>query len=216
MSLIFKNAKQLVVEIDEFINTVEQGILVFREGVLNYLNNEKDLFADKIATIDRLEATADRLQRKIDDEFYLHSLLPQNINDIESMLDRMDELIDIAKDNLYQFELELPYIPESLRNDYIRITTTSVEAALCVIPAVRTFFREPVKVRDMLSKVYFYEKETDKISRSLKRKLFHDMPDLDLAQKIHLRYFTLHIETISDKAEALADVLSIMALKLNI
>ena len=68
----------------------------------------------------------------------------------------------------------------------------------------------------MLSKVYFYEKETDKISRSIKRKVFHEMNDLDLAQKIHLRYFALHIETISDKAEGLADVLSIMALKLNI
>jgi hypothetical protein len=216
MSLLFKNAKQLVVQIDDFINTVEQGILVFKEGVLNYLNNDKDLFANKITTIDRLEATADKLQRQIDDEFYRHSLLPQSINDIESMLDRMDELIDISKDNLYQFELEIPYFPNSIREDYIRLTNTSVESALCVVPAVRTYFREPIKVRDMLSKVYFYEKETDKISRSIKRKVFHEMHDLDLAQKIHLRYFALHIETISDKAEGLADVLSIMALKLNV
>ncbi|MDP2722303.1 MAG: DUF47 family protein [Bacteroidales bacterium] len=216
MSLLFKNAKQLVVEIDEFINTVEEGVLVFKQGVLNYLDNEKELFADKITNIDRLEAAADRLQRKIDDEFYRHSLLPQNINDIESMLDRMDELIDIAKDNLYQFEIELPFFPDSIREDYIRLTNNSVEAALCVIPAVRTFFNEPVQVRNMLSKVYFYEKETDKISRSIKRKLFHDMPELDLAHKIHLRYFALHIESISDKAEKLADVLSLMALKLNI
>jgi hypothetical protein len=216
MSLLFKNAKQLVVQIDDFINTVEQGILVSKEGILNYLNNDKDLFANKIATIDRLEATADKLQRRIDDEFYRHSLLPQSINDIENMLDRMDELIDISKDNLYQFELEIPYFPNSIREDYIRLTNTSVESALCVVPAVRTYFREPIKVRDMLSKVYFYEKETDKISRSIKRKVFHEMHDLDLAQKIHLRYFALHIETISDKAEGLADVLSIMALKLNV
>lgn len=216
MSLLFKNAKQLVVQIDDFINTVEQGILVSKEGILNYLNNDKDLFANKIATIDRLEATADKLQRRIDDEFYRHSLLPQSINDIENMLDRMDELIDISKDNLYQFELEIPYFPNSIREDYIRLTNTSVESALCVVPAVRTYFREPIKVRDMLSKVYFYEKETDKISRSIKRKVFHEMHDLDLAQKIHLRYFALHIETISDKAEGLADVLSIMALKLNL
>lgn len=216
MSLLFKNAKQLVVQIDDFINTVEQGILVSKEGILNYLNNDKDLFANKIATIDRLEATADKLQRRIDDEFYRHSLLPQSINDIENMLDRMDELIDISKDNLYQFELEIPYFPNSIREDYIRLTNTSVESALCVVPAVRTYFREPIKVRDMLSKVYFYEKETDKISRSIKRKVFHEMHDLDLAQKIHLRYFALHIETISDKAEGLADVLSIMSLKLNV
>ncbi|PKP30569.1 MAG: hypothetical protein CVT99_12950 [Bacteroidetes bacterium HGW-Bacteroidetes-16] len=216
MSIIFKHARQLVVEIDEFINTAEQGVLVFKEGVLNYLNNEKESFADKISDIDRLEATADRLQHKIDDEAYQHSLLPQSISDVVSMLDRVDELIDIAKDNLYLFELELPFFPENIRKEYIRLTTTSVEAALCVIPAVRTYFREPIQVRDMLSKVYFYENETDKISRSIKRKLFHEMQELDLAQKIHLRYFALHIESISDKAQELADTLSIMALKINI
>jgi len=216
MSIIFKHARQLVVEIDEFINTAEKGVLVFKEGVLNYLNNEKESFADKISDIDRLEATADRLQRKIDDEAYQHSLLPQSISDVVSMLDRVDELIDIAKDNLYLFELELPFFPENIRNEYIRLTTTSVEAALCVIPAVRTYFREPVQVRDMLTKVYFYESETDKISRNIKRKLFHEMHELDLAQKIHLRYFALHIESISDKAQELADALTIMVLKINI
>ena len=71
-------------------------------------------------------------------------------------------------------------------------------------------------VKGMLPKVYFYEKESDKISRNIKRKLFHDMDDLKLSQKIHLRYFALHIETISDKAESLADFLSINALKFNL
>ena len=33
MSLLYKNVKQLVFDIDEFIDTVEQGVLVFKEGV---------------------------------------------------------------------------------------------------------------------------------------------------------------------------------------
>ena len=68
----------------------------------------------------------------------------------------------------------------------------------------------------MLAKVYFYEKEADKISRNIKRRLFHDMNNLDLSQKMHLRYFALHIETLSDKAEKLAEVMSILALKMSI
>lgn len=39
------------------------------------------------------------------------------------------------------------------------------------------------------------------------------MPDLKLSEKFHLRYFTLHIENISDTAEKVADLLSIMAIK---
>ena len=216
MSLLFKNVKQLVFDIDNFIETVEQGVLVFKEGVINYIKNEKASFADKIERIDRLEASADKLQRKIDDEFYRHSLLPQNVSDIESLIDKIDEIIDITKDNLYQFDDELPFIPKELRKEYIRLAETSAEAAMAVFPACRAFFREPLKVQQMLSKVYFYEKEADKISRNIKRKLFHEMKDLRLSQKIHLRYFALHIETVSDKAEGLADMLSILALKVSI
>jgi len=216
MSILFKNVKKLVLDIDEFIDTVEQGILVFREGVNNYLKDEKDSFSDKIHRIDRLEAAADKLQKKIDDEFYMHSILPQNVSDISSMIDKIDEIIDISKDNLYQFDDELPFFPEELRNEFIRLNETSTEAALAVFPATRIFFREPLKVKDMLSKVYFYEKEADKLARNIKRKLFHEMDGLQLSQKIHLRYFALHIETISDKAETLADTLSIMALKMSL
>ena len=216
MSLLYKNVKQLVFDIDEFIDAVEQGVLVFKEGVVNYINGEKTSFAEKIKRINRLEATADKLQRKIDDQFYRHSILPQNASDIEHMLDKLDEIIDIAKDNLYQFDDELPFIPKELKSDFIRLADTSAEAAMAVFPASRTFFREPLKVKEMLSKVYFYEKETDKISRNIKRKLFHETKDLELSQKMHLRYFALHIETISDKAEALADMISILALKMNI
>ena len=216
MSLLYKNVKQLVFDIDNFIDTVEQGVLVFKEGVINYLNDEKASFADKIDQIDKLETLADQLQRKIDDEFYRHSILPQNVSDIESMLDKIDEIIDISKDNLYQFGDELPYVPKDIRNEFLRLVDTSVESALNVFPAARAFFREPLKVKEMLAKVYFYEKEADKISRSIKRRLFHDSKDLQLSQKMHLRYFALHIETLSDKAEGLADMLSILALKMSI
>jgi predicted phosphate transport protein (TIGR00153 family) len=216
MSLLYKNVKQLVYDIDEFIDTVEQGVLVFKEGVTNYIKGEKTSFADKVERIGKLEANADKLQRKIDDEFFRHSLLPQNAGDIESLLDRIDEIIDIVKDNLYQFEDELPFIPKEVRLDFIRLADASSESALSLFPAARTFFREPNKVKEMLSKVYFYEKETDKISRSIKRKLFHEMKDLELSQKIHLRYFALHLESVSDKAEGIADTLSILALKMNI
>ncbi len=216
MPFLFKNVKELIFDIEQFIDTVEQGVLLFREGVINYLNNETQSFEEKVGQIARLEATADKLQRKIDDGFYRRSILPQNAGDIETMLDRIDEIMDISKDNLYQFADEKPFIPESLLQDFLRVTHISVESALSVFPAIRVFFREPLKVKEMLTKVYFYEKEADKVARSIKRKLFHDMDDLKLSQKIHLRYFTLHIETISDKAEILADMLSIMALKMSI
>lgn len=216
MSFLFKNVKELVFDIDNFIDTVEEGVLIFREGVINYLKHEHSGFNDKTERIDELENAADNLQRKIDDEFYRHSILPQNVNDIGIMLDKLDEIIDISKKNLYQFDDELPSVPKELVNEFIRLVEVSTESAMAVFPAVRSFFREPLKVKDMLTKVYFYEKEADKMSRNLKRKLFHNMKDMDHCHKMHLRYFALHIETVSDKAKELADMLSILSMKMSI
>ena len=216
MSFLFKNAKKLVLDIDDFISTVEQGVLVFKQGVINYLDKDQEQFQEKIHNIELLESTADKYQRKIDNEMYLHSILPQRASTVEEMIDKLDELIDTSKENLYQFDVEIPFIPDDLVRDFKNLTESSVESALSVFPAARAFFREPVKVRDMLSKVYFYEKESDKLSRHIKRRLFHEMSELKLSQKIHLRYFALHIETISDKAENLADFLSVNALKFNL
>lgn len=216
MSLLYKNVKELVFDIDNFIDTVEQGVLVFKEGSINYLQGEKTSFTEKIDRINDLEARADKLQKKIDDLFYRHSILPQQAGDIENMLDKIDEIIDISKDTLYQFDDEIPFVPKELTHDFIRLAETSAESAMSVFPAARAFFRDPAKVKEMLSKVYFYEREADKIARNIKRKLFHELKDLRQSEKIHLRYFALHIETISDKAETLADMLLIMALKTKI
>ncbi len=39
------------------------------------------------------------------------------------------------------------------------------------------------------------------------------MPEIKLSEKFHLRYFTLHIENLSDAAQKVADTLSILAIK---
>jgi len=68
-------------------------------------------------------------------------------------------------------------------------------------------------VSEKIHRVYFYEKETDMLADIIRRKIFKEIPGLRLSEKFHLRYFTLHIENISDTAEKVADLLSIMAIK---
>jgi uncharacterized protein Yka (UPF0111/DUF47 family) len=77
------------------------------------------------------------------------------------------------------------------------------------------YFTKPFEVKDHLHKVYFYEKEADKISDALKRNIFSDT-SLDLSQKMHLRYFTSRVELITDMAEEVADLLFIFVIKQSI
>lgn len=212
----FNNSKKVIELLDNFFDTVDQGVLVFKNGVNNYLYGNTENFNDNLANLIKLESNADLLRREIENLLYSQSLMPQFRGDILKLLEDMDTIIDITKGNLAQFDVEIPNIPTELNQDFSKLTELSVSAVESLIPAVRAFFKSPDTVKDQLHRVYFFEKETDKMATAIKRKVFRDMPNLKLSEKFHLRYFTLHIENVSDEAEKVADLLSIMAIKRTI
>lgn len=210
---LFKHANQSIELIDKFLNTIDQGGLIFKEGVYNYLYNNADKFADNLRTLSQLETEADILKRKLETILYTQSLMPQLRGDILRLFEELDAIINLAKTNLFQFDVEVPFIPAELNSDFVKLTELSASAIESVIPASRAWFKNPETVKEQLHRVYLYEKETDKLADSIKRRVFHDMPQIKLSEKFHLRYFTLHIETLSDAAQKVADTLSIMAIK---
>ncbi len=212
----FKHANKSIDLIEKFLDKIDQGILIFQEGVKNYLYENKENFADNLKTLSTLETDADIIKRKIENILYTQSLMPQLRGDIMRLLEELDNFIDLTKSNLYQFDVEIPFIPPQLHNDMIKLTELSVLAAETVIPTARAYFRDPESIKEKIHRVYLYEKEADKLADSIKRKVFQDMPNLKLSEKIHLRYFTLHIENLSDAAERAADLLTIMAIKRTI
>jgi hypothetical protein len=42
MSLFTRNTKEITVRIDEFFDTIEIGILIFKEGIKAYVKNDSD------------------------------------------------------------------------------------------------------------------------------------------------------------------------------
>jgi len=208
-----RHANKSIELIDRFFNTVDQGALIFREGVRNYLQGSNESFLDNVKTLSTLETDADIIKRKVENILYTQSLMPQLRGDILKLLESMDNILDTAKSNLYQFDVEVPFIPASLHADLLKLTDLSTAAIESVIPAARAYFKDPSTVKEIVHRVYLYEKEADKLADSIKRRVFHDMPELKLSEKFHLRYFTLHIENISDLAQQVADQLAIMAIK---
>lgn len=211
--LTFKHATKSIELIEHFMTQIDEGVLVFQEGVKNYLSENHQNFTDNLRSLSNLETEADIAKRKIENLLYTRSLMPQLRGDIMRLLEDLDNIIDLAKTSLYQFDVEVPYIPAELHPEFIKLTEVNVAAVETVIPAARAYFRDPESIKEKIHRVYFYEKEVDKIAMSIKRKAFQEMTNLKLSEKFHLRYFTLHIETLSDAAEKVADLLSIMAIK---
>lgn len=214
MAVFTRTTKNLIIKIDEFFDNIDLGLLVFREGIKAYLKGDFEAFQRHIEKIESLESNADRLQRSIGNEMITNSILPQHRAEVSTLIDQMDEIIDTIKRSLNEFSIEMPDIPDVLRNDFENITEASVSAGEELIPAARAYFKAPFTVREKLLRVYYFESETDKLSRSTRRIIFQEMNELDLARKAHLRYIIHHIENISDLAQKAADLLSIMAIKI--
>jgi predicted phosphate transport protein (TIGR00153 family) len=214
MAILFKTTKELEAQIDEYLDSVSQGALVFKQGVKNYLENDKENFSEQIKSIGELENKADDLRRAIENRLYTQTLIPEHRGDVLGILESTDEVIDTMKETLNQFDIECPFIPEELNKVFLDLTDVSIAASENLVQATRAFFRDVNAVKDHLHKVYFYEKEADRIGNNLKRKVFQ--LDLDLSLKFHLRYFALHIQNVSDHAEGVADRLSIYTIKRTI
>ncbi|HNW57144.1 MAG TPA: DUF47 family protein [Bacteroidales bacterium] len=214
MAVFTRTTKNLILKIDEFIDNVDIGLLVFKEGIKAFLDKDMDAFHRHLQKVDLLENSADKLQREIENEMITHSVLPQQRAEVSNLIDELDEIIDSIKSSLNEFDIEMPDIPVSLNNNFISLTETSVSAAEELIPAARAYFKEPYTVREKLLKVYYYESEADKIASNTKKIIFQEMKELDLAHKAHLRYIIHHVEVISDLAQKAADLLSGMAIKI--
>ena len=214
MPVFTRTTKNLIIKIDEFFDDIDLGLLVFREGIKAYLDKDMDAFQRHLQKVDNLENNADRLQRAIENEMITHSILPQHRSEVSTLIDELDEIIDALKSSLNEINIEMPDIPSSLNKSLISLAETSVNAAEELIPAARAYFKAPYTVREKLLKVYYFESETDKLSCSIKKVIFQQMDELDLARKAHLRYIIHHVENISDLAQKAADLLSGMAIKI--
>ena len=47
MPIFSRHTKKIILKIDDFFDIVDEGLLIFKEGVKNYLGNNMDLFENQ-------------------------------------------------------------------------------------------------------------------------------------------------------------------------
>ena len=204
-------ANKLEKDIDTLLEKIKESALIFSKGIECYLKKDEEGFSSSLEKVKNLESDVDELRRNIEQELYTRSLIPDHRGDVLGLLETLDDIIDTAEITLKKFETEIPEIPEKWHSDFLKLAEKSRDAAVSCVNAASAFFKAIFEVKSHLNKVYHFEKEADRISREVKRKIFQS--DLKQSHKIHLRYFALSIETMSDMAENVADRLAIYTIK---
>lgn len=211
MSMFIKKTIKLEQQIDEFLDYVIKGGLLFKLGVKCYLENQEKEFEGYITELRKIEEKADDLRRNIEIKLYTRTLIPESRGDVLGLLESCDKVLNTTTDTLLQFSVEIPQILPTLKQDFLDLAEIASLCSENTVSGIRAYFKNIDAVRDYVTKVQFYKKETNKIAEKLKRIVFRS--EIPLSQKIHIRYFAYHIELIAENSEDVCDRLSIAAIK---
>ena len=205
--------KQIVADLDQFIDKMDECVLIYKNGIRNYLEGNKDAFNGNIQAITAIRDNTTDMRRGIENSLYTYALITENRIDILQLLEHMDMIVGQLYKNLVQYEIEIPFFPSELNIEFLKLVELVSLSVEIVAQAIRAHFRSPQQLTEKIHTIYFYEKEVEKLAQAIKRKVFHEMENFKLSQKIHLRYFTLHVEQIAEEAVKAADLLSVLAVK---
>lgn len=211
MITLFSKTHELETQTDEFCDKISEGALAFKIGLSAYLDGDTDTFMEKQRQVSELESRADELRRSIQRRLYLETLLPESRGDVLELLENTDAILNSCESAIMQFAIEKPVFESDVAEQFGKLVDTVVEAVDALISAMRAFFRGSQSITDHMHKVIFYESEADKINHRVMAIVFDS--DADLSYKNQLRHFVLHIDSIADIAEDVADKIAIFALK---
>lgn len=208
---LFGKHKQIEADIDEFLDHIVEGGLLFKKGIKFYLEGRLDEFEERLADLRQLEKAADHLRRNIETRLYTKTLIPEFRGDVLGLLENSDAVLNQITDTLLEFSVEKPETLEDLNKIKYELAKNAIKASEYMIKAIRAYFRDLSAVRDQIKQVNFLREESNRIAEKYKRDVFSR--DLRLSHKMHLRYFAVSIENIADDAEDLCDRLAIATIK---
>jgi predicted phosphate transport protein (TIGR00153 family) len=216
MNSIFKRSVELNMKIEKFLEVISQSLLLFEKAIKEMLKDDTVLFNETLSRICRLETEADELENEIKVMLYKYLLLPDARADVLSLIKSLDDIIDAIEAITKDFGIQKPKFPDVLHEGILQMTHSSVESAESLLLATRAFFSEVHLVTAHISKVRFFEHETDIMEDKINMSIFNDDLLDQLAEKMQLKYFISKVASIEDIAEIISEKLKIFTIKREI
>ena len=113
--------KLIINELDQFVNNMDEGVLIYKNGIRNYLEGNAQAFADNIQQITALRESTTNQRRNIENSLYSYTLISENRVDILQLLGHMDMIVEKLYKNLLQYEIEIPFFQSELNVDLLKM-----------------------------------------------------------------------------------------------
>ena len=212
MSFYKNDQKELINSINLFLNNILEVNSLFENLMKEFFLKNYKKVEDLTLKISDLESACDKLRRTTERKIYQETLIPEQRGDVLGMLENLDKIPGQLQGNAHRINTEKPDIHEELHDDFNSLVQNNSTCVKLLISGSKQFFIDPKKTIEDCLLVSKHESTGDKISTKLKNAIF-DNNNLDLSQKMHLRYFVEIVDEVANLAEDVADRLIISSVK---
>ena len=107
-----KKTNKLIDDIDRYFDLMDQAVLVFKDGVRNYLYSNSSDFNENLMRMSAVESEIGVLRKEIENALYTQTALVRSRADIMRFFEKTRNITDILNDSLFQLNpAEYPTIP---------------------------------------------------------------------------------------------------------
>ena len=212
MSFYKNDQKELINSINLFLNNILEVNSLFENLMKEFFLKNYKKVEDLTLKISDLESACDKLRRTTERKIYQETLIPEQRGDVLGMLENLDKIPGQLQGNAHRINTEKPDIHKELHDDFNNLIQNNSTCVKLLISGSKQFFIDPKKTIEDCLLVSKHESTGDKISTKLKNAIFNNN-NLDLSQKMHLRYFVEIVDEVANLAEDVADRLIISSVK---
>jgi len=212
MSFYKNHQNELINSINLFLDNILEINNNFEKLIKEFFLKNYNNVSQITEIISELESECDKLRRDTERKIYKETLIPEQRGDVLGMLENLDKIPGQFQGNAHRINTERPDIYVELHDDFYKLVQSNSICVKLLINGSREFFTNPQKTIDECLKVSKQESVGDVLSTKLKNAIFSNK-NVDLAVKMHLRYFVEIIDEISNLAEDVADRLIISSIK---
>ncbi len=210
---LFGRTSTLIHQIDEFLDRVAEGAMVFEEGVGILAERGVDEGCEaKLQHLNELKKNASKLGRDIVTNLYAQMLVPDARADILELIAALNRILDSLHQKFTDITIFNPDVPAGIISGYRELTSAVVKTVESTVQAARAYFKDINTVRDHIHKISHHESASDDTAIRLKKQIFSDT-NLNFELKWILSNSVNDIDHIADDAEHIGDRLSIYAIK---
>lgn len=209
---LFKQTREMEAKIELFLTNLIHAGDIYQQTLELYLNEGcTEAFRRLKEQVSQLEVSNDALRRDIENQMYIHMILPDMRSDILRLLEGSDKIINKYESNLIDLSIERQRIPKEMHGPIVEMLKTDLVCVSALVTAIRSFLAGTT-LKIHTDQVFDAEHQVDLKAIALKEAVFENKR-LGLARQLQLKNFVYDIEKISDIAEDVADLLTVMSVK---